>query len=443
MLLLATVGAYSDVSLQFAMDAVTKRIDDPWIREDDHDHQPASEEQYEKSDPDPSLLETDGAPGLLLTWQRDPTTTMTIDWHATETQDATPALEFRIRDTEPWERRSGQPFEFYGTDRTIQRVELTGLEPNTEYAFRLPTDERTYLFRTMPETLEERSVQFASGGDTMHHWKYLARTNQIAMQRELDFVEWGGDLAYADGDVDHVDDWFDWFAVNKNTLITERNRVIPIVVGIGNHEIYGGSSLYAYSEYEQTDRHRALMAPYFYQLFAFPGQPGYGTLDFGEYLSLLMLDTDHSNPIHGTQREWLEKQLEERTDQSYVIPSYHVPGYPSHRDYEATTESRVREYWVPLFERFELDLALEHHDHTYKRTKPIKHGEVDPDGVQYVGDGAWGVNARAGDSKHEWYIEEFKSGRHAMIVSLEETEASLEVLAETGRPVDEFSIPSR
>jgi hypothetical protein len=49
-----------------------------------------------------------------------------------------------------------------------------------------------------------------------------------------------------------------------------------------------------------------------------------------------------------------------------------------------------RECWAPLFEKHNVDVVLEHHDHTFKRTHPIKGGLVDKNGVTYLGDGSWG-----------------------------------------------------
>ena len=46
---------------------------------------------------------------------------------------------------------------------------------------------------------------------------------------------------------------------------------------------------------------------------------------------------------------------------------------------------------MPLFDKHNIDLVLEHHDHTFKRTHPMRGGEVDEKtGIAYLGDGSWG-----------------------------------------------------
>jgi hypothetical protein len=43
-----------------------------------------------------------------------------------------------------------------------------------------------------------------------------------------------------------------------------------------------------------------------------------------------------------------------------------------------------------LFDKYRVPVVLEHHDHTFKRTKPLLAGLPDDDGVLYLGDGSWG-----------------------------------------------------
>ena len=45
---------------------------------------------------------------------------------------------------------------------------------------------------------------------------------------------------------------------------------------------------------------------------------------------------------------------------------------------------------MPLFEKYRVPLVLEHHDHTFKRTKPLLGGLGHDNGVLYLGDGSWG-----------------------------------------------------
>ena len=168
-------------------------------------------------------------------------------------------------------------------------------------------------------------------------------------------------------------------------LRDDRKRLIPLLGCIGNHEVDGG--------YDKTRKE----APFFYSIFdgLFP-DTGYASLDFGDYLSLVLLDTDHTSPIEGEQTDWLAQTLKEREECPTVFVFNHVPAYPSVRPFQvagdegAGTGAGNRKYWVPLFERYNVDAVFEHHDHTYKRTHPLLDGRPDPKGIVYLGDGSWG-----------------------------------------------------
>ncbi|MDZ7731164.1 MAG: metallophosphoesterase family protein [Natrialbaceae archaeon] len=386
------------------------------------------------------IVDTDGTTGLIATWQRDPTTTMTIDWHAMAHHEAEPVLEYAPTDTDDWREVSGEGWPFPNTTRTVQRVELTGLSPDTRYDVRLPEFDEEFSIRTMPTAISpDDPLLFATGGDTMHAWQMLRQTNEVVRAYDLDFIQWGGDLAYADASPYGTVEWFDWFAVNKHTLIRDDDRLIPIVVGIGNHETAEGY-VHDYPDYEQTADFRSQMAPYFYDLFAFPGQPGYGVLDFGDYLSLVVLDSGHTNPLEGTQTDWLADRLAERTDVDHLIPSYHVPAYPSHRNFDGRVSTQVRDLWVPLLEAHGVSLALEHHEHLYHRTVPIRNGEPAADGIVFMGDGAWGTRLRAGDQTDRWYVDEHRRKRHAMVCQLDGSTVTVEAIDGDRTTFDRFEV---
>lgn len=182
----------------------------------------------------------------------------------------------------------------------------------------------------------------------------------------------------------------------KQTLISEDGRVVPIISGIGNHEVkryIGGNQWYSFENtilpYDITDQWRMAAAPIYYSVIAFPGLPCYGVLAFGNYMSLIILDCGHTNRVEGCQLSWLEEVLTERDRRKvdYIYPVYHNPAFPSHRSPDSRPLEEVRRYYVPLFERSHVQVAFENHDHTYKRTHPVREGKVREDGIVYSGDG--------------------------------------------------------
>jgi acid phosphatase type 7 len=379
-------------------------------------------------------------PGLILTYAGDPTTSITIDYHRLATQlEDPPQIHWRPSGEDDWRTAEASRFDFPFSDRKVDRVTLSHLKPDSNYEFRASPFSPIYSFQTLPANLD-RPVRLAIGGDTMHARSDFEAMNRAAMAHAPDLIVWGGDLAYADGNPSKIDRWYDWFAAVVETTIHPDGRVTPIVVGIGNHEVQGGYI----KDREVSDRSRRDIAPFYYSLFAFPGQPGYAALDIGDYLSLVLVDTDHSNPVVGAQTEWLAETLAERASRPFLIPIYHVPAYPSHRDFNGSTSRAIREHWLPLFEKHNIHVAFENHDHTFKRTVPIRDGKEDPSGVTYLGDGSWGVGVRpVHDPERTWYLEHALSVHHGFIVTFTIEGQHIIAIDPTGKVLDELSFPAR
>lgn len=301
----------------------------------------------------------------------------------------------------------------------------------------------------MPETLENRSVRIGVGGDT-GSGQHFRRVSEVAMEHDLDFIVIGGDIAYADGGSrdwrgtpqagEAKRRWVNWFNVVQETMTTDTGRVVPMVMAIGNHEVWGG--YYSrHPAYRETDAWRERLAPIFYNIFAFPGQPGYGVLDFGDYLSFVLLDSAHTNPVAGTQTEWLKSVLKQRTHIPHVFPVYHVAAYPSARSFDGGVQSEIREHWHPWFDAYGVEIVFENHDHTYKRTHPIRNGEIAADGIVYIGDGAWGAGGRGDqllDVDETWYLHKALPDRHCIIVELSTEGRQLRMFNVFGKLIDQF-----
>lgn len=362
---------------------------------------------------------------VYLTWQRSPESTMTISWISTveRTEDL---IEFHAEDETAWKSTMGAHVSMpLGAPYLIHKVELTNLQPAKNYYFRTGSDATVYKFQTMPAVLTG-SINFVVGGDMYHDGiEYLHETNLQAAKTGPLFALVGGDIAYAadqsfkflprwaHGWIDRmvgqkVDRWLEWLIAWKNDMVTPDGRLVPMLPVLGNHDTNGGFS--------QTPKE----APFFYALFAMPGPQGYNVLDFGNYMSLVLLDSGHTHPIRGEQAKWLDATLAERQNIAHKIALYHVPAFPSVRKLNDEHCASVRNNWVPIFEKYHLAAAFEHHDHAYKRTYPIKDNHIDRQGVMYFGDGAWGVdkprNARRVVEK--WYLANFASARHFIHVVL-------------------------
>jgi acid phosphatase type 7 len=376
-------------------------------------------------------------PALYLQWQRDPTTTMTVHWHTANPTET--ALQFRDAKEKTWRDAKGSsvPMPDTTSGRTIHTVGLTGLTPKTDYQFRFGEQSKEYKFRTMPKDLSA-PIKFIEGGDVYHQRDWMDNMNALAAKFDPAFIVIGGDLAYANNrpedKPESVQRWYDFFDSWKKNAVAPDGRLIPLLCTLGNHEVKG-----FWGKPPEN-------APCFYACFSMPGKQGYNNLDFGDYLTLLLMDSGHTHPIDGAQTEWLSKTLSQRQTVPHVFPIYHVPAYPSCRPDEEGENSdltqQVRKFWCPQFEKYGVQVSFEHHDHAYKRTKPMLGGKIDPKGIIYLGDGAWGVRLRTSEPDGpRWYIEKSGIVRHFYLVTLYPDRRDILAINDKGEVFDEVHQP--
>jgi len=337
---------------------------------------------------------------LFLTWHADPTTTIDVQWVGTagETADTkvyyttgkvvppAPGLPRVFAPAVDWQSAATVTRPYPLTDFKVYRALLTGLTPGTEYSFKIGKMSPVSKFRTMPAKATN-VIQFISGGDCGVNTAAVANNVQAARQNPS-FAVVGGDLGYDNGT--SVETSLAFLRNYSRTMLTRDGCMIPLLACLGNHEVRGG--------YGQARDKGTFFYPLFEGLYP---DTGYATLDFGDYLSLVMLDTGHTSPIAGDQTDWLAKTLKDRAEHPNVFVVNHVPCYPSYRNpvtakvldplnLKPGTGELQRKHWAPLFDKYRVPVVLEHHDHTFKRTKPLTDGLPHADGVLYLGDGSWG-----------------------------------------------------
>ena len=369
-------------------------------------------------------------PTVYLTWQRDPTTTMTVNWynHSTTQNE----VRYRVPGAGSWSAATAATQPFPHTERSIHTAELTGLAAGTEYEFQVDGYAETFKFRTMPATLS-RPVKFGVGGDV--DTGSIADTMTAAISaKDPDFLLIGGDHAYEDAKAANFWMWERYMESWFRHARAPDGRLIPLVVGIGNHETRN----YFVSDspdFDNTAAWRDRYASYYYRTFAFPGaaQP-YAALDFGSYLSLIVTDTEHSSPVitgSDPQTLWLAGALDARRRVPHLIAVQHVPAYPSNRSFNDAVPVRIRQHWVPLYENAGVQLVFENHDHTFKRTKPLLGGVENASGICYLGDGLWGIDSRPPDTTRP-YLEIANEKHHVHLVTITPTNRIVEAVDTAG-----------
>lgn len=308
-------------------------------------------------------------------------------------------------------------------------AELNNLRPSTTYYFKYCTDNvcsDTYNFITAPD--QDQPYAIISGGDSRlggEKPRFAGRTPLIERQQMNRMIaklteEDPSIIAFAHGgDYCTTANWrhlYYWFEDHVLT-ITKDNRILPLIVTRGNHEHEIGF-LENFWLGEITNEYSD---GYFFMTQITPSS------------ALLTLNTETS--MAGDQLEFLEETLEKhRAKNNWMFVQYHKPAYPAVKDFDREDFYHIRKYWVPLFEKYKISLALESDGHALKKTMPILNGKVDKNGIIYIGEGGLGVPQRKPfperwffgeesivDSKHHlWKIAVYDSIAHVTAFGIEQ-----------------------
>jgi acid phosphatase type 7 len=306
----------------------------------------------------PATVEPDQ---LVLTWSGDPQTTQTLQWR-TSAEVKQGRLAYRKKSEV--NRFQPAPLREVNAVTTVLKspnilndplvhrhvVELTDLQPGTTYVYSVgdETGERwseLAEFTTAPAAI--RPFSFIYMGDAQNgldRWGTLVN-NAFRERPDAAFYVMAGDL------VDRGNDRDDWDSFFFNAArIYDRRQLVPV---LGNHEYQGGNpqlylDLFTLPENgpEKLGKERAYWFNYSNALF-------------------VILD---SNLKPEDQKEWLEQVLSQ-SKATWKFAVYHHPAYSSapNRDNKG-----IREHWIPIFDKYHVDLALQGHDHAYLRTHPMK-----------------------------------------------------------------------
>ena len=91
---------------------------------------------------------------------------------------------------------------------------------------------------------------------------------------------------------------------------------------------------------------------------------------------------------------------------------------------------------MPLFEKYRVPVVLEHHDHTFKRSKLLLDGHANDNGVLYLGDGSWGMLRAPNRPERLSHLALVRQDYHLSLHRLEGGQRFHLALAENGRVMD-------
>lgn len=366
---------------------------------------------------------------VYLTWDQDDTAhTITIN---VMSMDPIKSLELKYDTTQNLKAMERKPAHRSLKDTPIHvySFSLNGLQPDTLYFFKITADQNApvdYKFKTLPD--DESPIEFVSGGDLSPHPDVVTVAHQ-AVTKNTAALLLGGDLAYEDGDVKKYDRWFKLFELLNPAMKSPDGRLIPLIVAIGNHETNKKKTVSAITK-----------APFYFTFFPQNNQLSYFQRRLGNHTAVFALDSGHFVPHAGEQSQWLKQSFQISSAVKNKLALYHVPLYPSFRDFDEEGSQKGREAWLSLFDQFDLTVALENHDHALKRTKMLRsHKAVAASGTVFVGDGCWAIAPRP-VVNNRWYLETAQVEKHLWRIYADKNKVSLQAVGKNGKTLDSFTI---
>ncbi len=187
------------------------------------------------------------------------------------------------------------------------------------------------------------------------------------------FHLFNGDLCYANLANDRVRTWSDFWENNSRSA-----RYRPWMPAAGNHENELGNGPIGYQAYQTY--------------FSVPPQPGQTDVTRGLWYaftvgSVRVISLNNDDVCYqdggnsyvrgysgGAQKAWLERELRtsrRNPDVDWVVVCMHQVVISTADKFNGA-DLGIRQEWVPLFDRYGVDLVVCGHEHHYERSHPIR-----------------------------------------------------------------------
>ena len=240
-----------------------------------------------------------------------------------------------------------------GFESSFFEVQIDQLKPNTLYAYRVGNfhfKSEWHQFKTAND--QSAPLSFLYVGDAQNYilelWSRVIR-NAYKTAPNADFFIHAGDLV---NEGHEERDWNEWFSAGGFI-----HSEIPTIAVPGNHE-------YRYLEGSTNSEDRVLSVQWNAQ-FGFPNNGPKGlekTCYYVDYPNLKLIALNSNRDIK-LQSQWLEKVLDEN-EKKWIVITFHHPVFSASTGRD---NPELRLLWQPIFEKYNVDLALQGHDHTYAR----------------------------------------------------------------------------
>ncbi|RUO65417.1 Calcineurin-like phosphoesterase [Pseudidiomarina planktonica] len=238
------------------------------------------------------------------------------------------------------------------------RVTVNNLQPDTLYAYRVSgegTWSDWYQFKTPTAKFTPYTALYL--GDAQNAvYSHYSRTVREAIRTapRARVMLYAGDLVNSRSGI-HDNEWGEWFAATSWMAST-----LNQLPAAGNHEFS--------SDDDNPIRYLLPNWTAHYKVAGNGPEALSDTVYFSDYQGVRYIALDSTEALQHEskakqQAEWLEQVLANNPNRWTVVFHHHpIQSVSKGRD-----NPILREYWQPVYEKYNVDLVLQGHDHTYGR----------------------------------------------------------------------------
>ena len=357
---------------------------------------------------------------IMLTWSNDPATTMDIQWR-TDTTVTNGTVNYRIKGSNNVESVNASKYKMEDrvlmNDRFVHRftAQLKDLKPGTTYEYQIQPQTGWIQNQTFTTAADDNEFSFIWFGDVHHQPEYGKLINKADKAHpDAAFFTIAGDMV---GDGLHRNEWDELLEYPKNVICRK-----PFMNAVGNH-----------------DNRSGLGALMFRETFSYPKNgpadvPEEQTYSF-TYKNTLFLMIDATSGVD-THTKWIEEQLA-NTNATWKIAVFHFPPYNWEEPYYD-----IQEAWLPIFDRYHVDMVFSGHIHYYMRSKPMNDGQVVDsynNGTAYII--SIGIPSRTREASEEPYAAvRYIYGQYYQVVKIDNKKLVYKAINSEGEIADSFEI---
>lgn len=246
----------------------------------------------------------------------------------------------------------------------VNSVNITGLEANTEYVYRVGDGVVWSEIKDFTTALNNSDTSFFIFGDIQA--QDTTKVSNLLSAVANDGIDYSFGIQTGDA-VEAANIYNDWSDI-LNVFADDNISDIDMLHVLGNHEYMGDTYADAANNIFNTSN------------------DNYYSVEYGN-VYIAVINYNLNNAAYITEAcEWLKADAA-TSDAQWKVVALHTPPYGTNiLDEQANWQAML----PPVAEEVGIDFVFSGHDHSYSRTEPMVNGAVDENGVVYFISGSSG-----------------------------------------------------